>query len=182
LGRYRSALLLAAERRSVGRHEIDQTETFSLLAELALGLAGFTGVAAAFGGRDRTYAATESFRIEGIFLMAGSVMVGSLCALTLTGAGSSTTSAYRWASLVVAPVLLGSLFRAVSPGFALVKDPESSSSPWIHAFAMAVFAICLGVLVANFTVWREAWPLFAVFSLQLTWGLFLFARLLTQRN
>jgi hypothetical protein len=167
----------------LGGHEIEQLETFTLLAELALGLAGFTGVAAAFGGRDRTYAAIERFRLEGIFLTAAGAMVGSLCVLTLTGAGRPTTEAYRWASLVSAPVLLFTLLRIASPSMlALMRDPNSSASPWIHALGTTLIAACLFLLAGNFIAWWDAWPLFAAFSLQLTWGLFLFARLLTQRN
>jgi hypothetical protein len=38
--------------RRLTSEEIANVETFSLYAELALGLAGFAGVTAAFGGRD----------------------------------------------------------------------------------------------------------------------------------
>jgi len=34
------------------------------------------------------------------------------------------------------------------------------------------------LLAGNFFVWREAWPLFGAFSIQLALGLFLFARIL----
>jgi len=62
----------AAERRSVRPHEIEQNpDIFSLLAELALGLGGFTGVAAAFGGPERAYTAAERMRLLSIFLSAG---------------------------------------------------------------------------------------------------------------
>ena len=54
-----------------GRPFIDNPETFSLLAELALGLAGFTGIAAAFGGTARTYEHSDHLRLVGILVAPG---------------------------------------------------------------------------------------------------------------
>lgn len=50
---------------------MEQVEILSLIAELALGLAGFTGVAGAFGGRERVYTPADHARIEGIFMLKG---------------------------------------------------------------------------------------------------------------
>ena len=174
--------MLAAGRRPVGRQNIDQLETFSLFAELAIGLAGFTGVAAAFGGRDRVYSSADKIRIEGILLLAGSVLVGSLCVLTLTGAGLSAPATFGWASLVAAALQFPNFFTGFSRGYVLVKSPESSTSGRIYAQAMVLIGGCLGLYAGNIIVWREAWPLFAAFSLQLSWALYLFGRFLTHRN
>jgi hypothetical protein len=171
----------AAEARSVRRHEIEQTETFSLLAELALGLAGFTGIAGAFGGRDRSYSTAERIRLLSIFLAAGGALAGSLCVLTFASAGGSETSAYIWASLIAATVLLAQL-SGIPASYRLAIDPHASTSMPVLAFALAYLLVCLGLLGANLVVWREAWPLAAAFSLQLTFGVFLFARILIQRN
>jgi hypothetical protein len=59
-------------RGSVRRYVIEQSETFSLLAELALALGGFTGVAAAFEGRDRAFTLAERTRFLAIFVAAAS--------------------------------------------------------------------------------------------------------------
>jgi hypothetical protein len=64
--------------------------TFSLHAELALGLAGFAGVTAAFGGRDREYSGARLLRLSGIFQTAGCVLAGSLCV--------ETAAAVNWAN------------------------------------------------------------------------------------
>ena len=167
--------------RSFRRHEIEQTETFSLLAELALGLGGFSGVAGAFGGRDRSYTAAERIRLLSIFLAAGGALAGSLCVLTFASAGGSIASAYTWASLLAATVHLAHL-SLMPATYRLVINPEASTSMPVFALALAYICICLGLLGANLIVWREAWPLSAAFSIQLTFGLFLFARILTQRN
>ncbi len=122
--------------------------------------------------------------LEGIFVNAGTVMVGSLCVLTLTGATISATAAYGWASLVAAAVQLRHLLRvgSISDGYALVKDSETSTSILTYVLGWASIVASLCLFAGNLIVWREAWPLLAAFSLLLTWGLFLFARLLTQRN
>ena len=177
-----SGWLAQLKSNPLGRHEIEQTETFSLLAELALGLAGFTGVAGAFGGRDRAYSDADRVRLQSIFLAAGSVLVGSLCALTLTAAGWSPGQSYRWGSLPAAAVLMPFFYRVMPQAYALARDPDASTSIRVFAFASAQNLVSVCLLAGNFIAWREAWPLVGAFSIQLTWGLFLFARILTQRN
>jgi hypothetical protein len=174
---------VAAEPRSVGRQDIDHLETFSLWAELAIGLAGFTGVASAFGGRDREYATTERVRLDGILLMTGSVLMGSLCVLTLTGAGTSASATYAWASAVSGALQALHLSpRRAYRSYSLVTSSESSTSGWIYWQAIILIATCVFVFAGNIFIWREAWPLYAAFSLQLGWALFLFWRFLTHRN
>ncbi len=153
-----------------------------MLAELAVGIAGFTGVASAFGGRDRTYAPAERVRIVGIFQYSSCVMVGSLCVLTLTGAGNSAAAVYAWASAVASLFLLWPTAAGGTRTFSLAKDPEVSTTFWLIALNLAQAAAVLGLFVGNLIVWREAWPLIAGFSLQLSWALFLFARIMTHRN
>jgi hypothetical protein len=54
------------------------SEVFSLYAELALALAGFTGVASAFAGRERAFRPTELTRLQGILVNSASVLAGCL--------------------------------------------------------------------------------------------------------
>ena len=124
---------------------IDHADTFSLLAELALALAGFTGVAGAFGGRDRSYSSGDLIRIESIFLSAGSVLLGTLCALTLCGAGFSDAAAYEWSSLVAASMLSPFFYRLTPRAIKLARDtaattcsPELCALPVTKGRAMAI--------------------------------------------
>jgi hypothetical protein len=50
---------------------LESIGAFELFAELSLALAGFTGVAASFGGRDRDFRPIEVSRIAGVFSFAG---------------------------------------------------------------------------------------------------------------
>lgn len=168
--------------RSVGRHEIDpNADTFSLLAELALGLGGFTGVAAAFGGRDRAYALAERMRLLSIFLSAGGALAGSLCVLTLASSGASAAATYAYASVLGAvPQALHVSF--IRETYGLVFDAKASTSLALLVLLIAYIIATFGLLTMNAIYWREAWPLAASFSLQLVWGLWLYSRILTRRN
>ena len=171
----------AAEARSVGRHEIDHTQIFSLLAELALALGGFTGVAAAFGGRDRTFTIAERTRLITIFLSAGGALAGSLCVLTFASADALATSAFVWASALGATSQLLHLL-IIPRAYRLAIDPKASTVGSTLALLVVYVAVSLGLLLVNAIVWREAWPLVAAFSVQLVWGLWAFSRILTQRD
>ena len=166
----------------MGRNEIDQTDTFSLLAELAVGLAGFTGIAAAFGGHDREYSDPDRVRLLSIFLSAGCVLVGSLCALTLTSAGWSSSQSYRWSGLSAAAVLIPSFYFVIPQAYAFARDPDASTSFAIVALAVVANLVSVLLLTGNFIFWREAWPVIGASSIQLAWGLFLFARVLMVRK
>ena len=153
-----------------------------MLAELAVGLAGFTGVAAAFGGRDRSYSDPDRARLLSIFLSAGCVLIGSLCALTLTSAGWSSGQSYRWSGLSAAAVLIPSFYSVIPQAYAFAKDPDATTSFVIVVLAVVANIVSVLLLGGNFIVWREAWPILGAFSIQLAWGLFLFARVLMVRK
>jgi hypothetical protein len=65
---------------------------------------------------------------------------------------------------------------------ALARDPEATTSIRVVVVGYAQGVACVATLVGNFLFWRDAWPLFAVFSVQLTWGLYLFSRILIRKN
>jgi hypothetical protein len=153
-----------------------------LLAELALALAGFTGVAGAFGGRDRSYSSGDLIRMESIFLSAGSVLLGTLCALTLCGAGFSDAVAYEWSSLVAASMLSPFFFRLTPRAIKLAADTAATTSSSVVALGSVQTLASVSILVGNFIAWGAAWPLLTASTLQIAWGLFLFARIMTHRN
>jgi len=77
---------------------MDPQSTFALIAKLSLALAGFGGVAAAFGGRDRSYAPVEMTRLRILFSRAFLALSTSLFAIGLLFA-PTTEMACRWASV-----------------------------------------------------------------------------------
>ena len=55
---------------------IEHVDTFHLLAEIAIAIAGFAGVASAFGGRDKQYRDAELLRIRRLFQISAIVHLG----------------------------------------------------------------------------------------------------------
>ena len=66
--------------------------------------------------------------------------------------------------------------------YRLAIDTKASTVDSTFAVLIAYVAVGVGLLLLNVTVWREAWPLAAAFSVQLVWGLWVFSRILTQRD
>ena len=152
--------------------------TFELFAELSIALAGFTGVAAAFGGRDREFSGIDRGRLDAVFLFSGASLAVSLLAITLVDAGVSTPRTFRTCCAVAGGLILGIFARQLPRVIRLRRDGEASTSRAFIAFA---FLYLLGLPVAYF--WAAiaeptSWPLFAGISSQLLYGLWMFARLL----
>lgn len=86
-----------------------------------------------------------------------------------------------WASALGATSQLSHLL-IMPRAYRLAIDPMASTVGSTLALLMVYVAVSLGLLLLNATVWREAWPLVAAFSVQLVWGLWVFSRILTQRD
>lgn len=151
------------------------------MAELALGLGGFTGVAAAFGGSDRVFSLAERTRIQAIFLASGAVLAGSLCVLVAPSAGATASVAHAGASILGIAVLLPN-YGVIRRAYTLAANPAATTTFVTLAIATSQVAVSVGLLAGNLVFWRAAWPLSIAFSIQLLWGLYCFARILTQRN
>ena len=144
-------------------------------------LGGFTGVAGAFAGPERSFTVAERVRLLAIFVASGVVLAGSLCVLVLPSAGATASFSYAAASVFSAVVLLP-YARALPRAYSLAAAPSASTSYGLFAIAATQLVACLVLLASNLVWWHEAWPLLFAFTIQLLWGLFLFARILGQRN
>ena len=116
----------AAERRSVGRRTIEAESTFALIAELAVGLAGFGGVAAAFGGRDRSYAPVELTRMRALFAHAALVLASSLLATSLLWFGLDLSQACFWSSALGLAGEVPAAAYFSSRAYQYVVDPKGN--------------------------------------------------------
>lgn len=81
-----------------------------------------------------------------------------------------------------AAVLIPSFYSVIPQSYTFAKDPDATTSFAIVAIAVVANIASVLLLTGNFIVWREAWPVFGAFSIQLAWGLFLFARVLMVRK
>ena len=112
------------------RCPIDAESTLSLVAELALGLAGFGGVAAAFGGRDRQFSRGERTRLLALYVHSTLALVGALLTMALLWFEMALATACFWASLAG---LVGQVPAAVHftrRAWRFLQDAEMSTGPW----------------------------------------------------
>jgi hypothetical protein len=157
-------------------------DTFELLAELSLALGGFSGVAASFGGRDRTYRPIEIARLTGVFSYAGMSLVGALLAISLTHAGIAASDTYAAAALTCCLMVLWYLATQVPPVFRLYRAGESTTSGPYMVFSFSYMFALVFLFLWSALYEREAWPLIVGISTQLVYGLWIFARLLLRAN
>jgi len=160
---------------------MDPQPAFALIAELALALAGFGGVAAAFGGRDRSYAPVEMTRLRVLFTNAFLALSTSLLAIGLLFV-TTTETACRWASVA------GLLSQAPTSVYFLrlvyQHTVNQETTPGWRAFffslaAMIAIPVLFGTSIASGG--SSALLVFAL-STQLLYGLWIFTRLLIHRN
>ena len=160
---------------------VDPQPTLALIAELALALAGFGGVAAAFGGRDRSYAPVEMTRLRVLFSHAFLALSTSLFAIGLLFA-TTTETACRLAS--VAGLLTQTPTSAYLLRLVYRHTANQETTPGWRGFlfsstAMVAIPLLFGASIAS----GESSPLLVfALSTQLLYGLWIFMRLLIHRN
>jgi len=158
------------------------SDAFSLYAELAIALAGFTGVAAAFAGRERAFRPTELTRLHGILGNSAGVLAGCLAFYSTRGlqlSEQASQSAVALASLLVAIVLLAVV---IPNAWQHQRDPDSTAETWALAMVTTTMAALAVEYVLAATPWVSAGLIVVAFSVQLLLGLWLFVRLLTRPN
>ena len=161
---------------------IDHHSTLVLIAELALAVVGFAGVAAAFGGRDRAYLPIEKDRLRGLFSFSFSALATSLLALSLPELASTPADSTLWSAIVGAV-----LWVPVSGYFSWVasrnfRDPASSTTAGPLAIVF-VGAIIPAALYA-WSIALGGHPAFLELALsaQVLLAVWVFVRLLTHRT
>jgi hypothetical protein len=174
----RYSMPLIADPLGVG---MDPQPTFALIAELSLALAGFGGVAAAFGGRDRSYAPVEMTRLRVLFTHAFLALSTSLFAIGLLFA-TTTETACRWASIA------GVLSQTPTSAYFLRRihshTANQETTPGWWGFVYSFAALVAIPLLFGASIFWEGGSVLLVFALstQLLYGLWIFMRLLIHRN
>jgi hypothetical protein len=160
---------------------MDPHPTFALIAELALALAGFGGVVAAFGGRDRSYAPVEITRLRVLFSHAFLALSISLFAIGLLYATTAET-AFRWAS--VAGVLSQTPTSAYFLRLVYRHTANQETTPGWRGFIFSLAAMVAIPLLFATSIASGGSSALLVFALstQLLYGLWIFMRLLIHRN
>ena len=157
-------------------------DTFSLIAEISIGLAGFSGVAAAFGGRDRSFRRTERIRLTGVFVMAGSTLAGCLAIYATAAAGFIAATQYQAAGSVCFVVSAWMLAVPIRQAGGETGNPESTASVGVLALTAGLTTLCLVLYGMCVFQGGLSGPLVSGMSIQLLTGLWMFTRLLTRSN
>lgn len=161
---------------------VEQYSSFGLLAELGLGLAGFAGVAVAFGGRARAYGRVDLNRLIALFVCAGFVVAGSLAIIALAVLGLEEATVVRYVSTAMAVITLMAAVPLLKNAYKNTRDVPEVAQPYVLVIA-SLFVITFESLLA-LSVYRGGDPgfVFVAFSLALIYGLWVFVRLMTHPN
>lgn len=156
-------------------------ELFGLIAELAIGLAGFAGVAAAFAGRERAFQPSEKIRLLALFLNSSTILTGcgGVLILPLAGVGPEATLTVVGSGAIILFGIPGVFWNARA--YRVAREPGSSSEAW----ALHLTSVYLLVAVACFAgaaLAGSASLLATGFWIQLVYSLWMFWRLLTRPN
>ena len=160
----------------------DPVELLSLIAELSIGLAGFSGVVVAFAGSGRdVWRDDDRFRLLYIVFSSLTPLSYALFSLSLLSAGVAASLASQIVSL-----WLVVLFAAASLYFSrdsrrLGTDEQSQIDGVVAAVLVSIQVVSVALLIANIASMKAFWPPFAVVSAQLVFGGVVFFRLLLRR-
>ena len=157
---------------------MDLPEVLVGIAEIAVALAGFTGVVVVFGSRSAGRW-LEGDRLRLGFLLEASLTAGGFSLLALVLYSSMPNPAYAWAlvSIVWAVYMLYSLFTSRQR---IQHNLESHSDIDKNAnrIVFALFSLMICVQILNALLWREFAPVLAALVLNLAGAAMQFSRLI----
>ena len=126
-------------------------ETLSTIAEVALGLAGFTGVLVVLGRRPGRFSAAEAFRLVVLLVGSLSALFLSLVPLVLHDFGLAGAHLWRVSSgLMAASVVCSGAFLA-RPIARFRGSKSEAYSPWVLGSLVTGAVIVLVAQVVNLT-------------------------------
>jgi hypothetical protein len=158
--------------------EPDYSETLGLVAELAVALAGFSGVVVAFGsGRDQTWDPGDKLRLH--FLVESSLTAGGFAILILV-------LMHAFPSNLPLVWTIGStlwaLFMPFSLYFAHLRIARGTLDRvdidhFANRFVFTAFLLLIFLQIPNIFVWQDFGPLLAALALNLVGSGMQFAHL-----
>jgi hypothetical protein len=161
---------------------IEHLDTFHSLAEIAIAIAGFAGVASVFGGRDKQYREAELLRIRGLFQMSALVLLGSFGIFVGQASGMSNQQTISLVSLVLIVAYGMNILDVPLKAKRLYRTPGSTVTVGALVILFSLYIFGLPLLVANLLVIRQEWPLILLLSLTILQSIWAFYRLVTREN
>jgi hypothetical protein len=157
-------------------------DLLAVYSELAIGLAGFSGVAAAFSGRDRKFKPTELARLQTVLMSSASVVLGSLSFYVASTIGADPSTPTIAAAVTSLTCTLYYAFTVLPRAWRALSDPDSTSNKAVLTIFTAITVAILLAYAGCVLLRGLSTLLVAGFSMQLAYGLWSFTRLLTRPN
>jgi hypothetical protein len=161
---------------------VEYSDTFDLLSELAIAVAGFAGVASAFGGRDRAFGPAELIRLTALFQYSALILAGCFGLAAFASAGVDARTGLRLVSVAEAVALIGLASLALPAAFRLARTEGSTMGGWRLAVVASNYVVAIPLCLANAVLIQREWPLIVVFSILILQSLWFFYRLLTLKH
>jgi len=154
-----------------------EADLLTVLAEIALGLAGFAGIIAALGPRKNPWQLLDRLRIIALLVNSFLILIFALVPLGLAAAKFNEADLWFYSSLVY---LLFQLhipfkFRAI---FRSVEGYEGFASLPIGYAILTIELLGAALLLLNVAILKVAWPHILALGIVLITGFFIFAELL----
>ncbi|MFK8043600.1 hypothetical protein [Congregibacter sp.] len=159
---------------------IEHWDTFGLFSEIAIGVAGFSAVATALGGRERDFTDLEKTRLAMIFMCSGLILIGCFTLYVLDSAGLSAENTIAATSLVVSFSLLFFAANLIPRSRKVVRAGNSTVSYVPLVVLCSYYTVFIPLCIANFAIFRAEWPLILLFALTILFTLLVFHRLLVR--
>lgn len=156
------------------------SDAYALIAESAVALIGFAGVASAFSGRERDFTLAEFGRLGAIIFAAVVPLMGCFSLYVFRDAGYTSAQSYKLTGVLVLLAQGVLWFRGVQSAIQNYRHPDSTTG-LAFIFALSGFLVTTVSLYASVAfLGFGSWALVAGFSIQLLFGVFMFWRLLTR--
>ena len=157
---------------------MDVPETLIGITEIAVALAGFTGVVVAFGSR-REGAWDPGDRLRLGFLLEASLTAAgfALLGLLLYATDLSQSNSWLLCSLLWAGYMAVSLLTSRS---ALRRDQQTHGDidRFANGITVTLFIVCIALQIANAILWQAFWPFLSGIILNLAGAAMQFTRLI----
>lgn len=148
------------------------------IAEVAIAIAGFSGIVAALGGRtEGEWSEPDRVRLRLLLVVSFNTVIGSFLPLFLFAAGV-VEKTWRVTSAIWFVYIAGTLLYRI-PQILRARGNASGEASWPFVLAMLVSTTTILFLqIVNALYWDTAWPFLLALLEGLVLGFVLFVRLL----
>lgn len=153
-----------------------------MLAEIAIAVAGFAGVATVFGGREKRFREAELLRLRGLFQISALVLIGCFALASINAAGMYNEKTIALVSMILLVAYGLTLLDVPLKAINLYREKSSTVTVGSLVAAFSLYVLGLPLLMINVFFLRQEWPLILLFSLSILQSIWQFYRLITKEN